>query len=167
MMIVLFCGFHVLSVGVYAIPVERSAHPFRSMIPFVAPYILVTSQWQAWNLFAPDPLRRIVAYRIETRVDDGWHEVARLDESTLKWWRRERQLKILSRAFDAESPAFESRLADRILQSFCQKAALPHLATIRTVRQVSVIPATLRDANGAGGWVPPFTRATGLVTSCR
>ena len=64
------------------------------------PYIQSLSQWQRWDIFAPDPLRRESAYRLEKRVRGKWVVAAVLDRASLPWYERAKQLKTLTRLED-------------------------------------------------------------------
>src|SRR5687768_11713294 len=85
--IISFVLWHMFAVVVYALPHDaddRLNTWIRSELkPIVRPYILLTSQWQQWNLFSPDPLRRVTAYDIQRNDREGWTTIKVIDWNTL------------------------------------------------------------------------------------
>ena len=64
-----FVLWHAFAVLVYSVP-RVAADPIstwtrRRLVPVVGPYMFLTSQWQLWNLFAPDPTRLVTIDRID------------------------------------------------------------------------------------------------------
>ncbi len=61
------------------------------------PYILWTSQWQKWDIFSPDPLRRVSSYAIEVRQGERWVAIRNIDTNSLPWYAHAKELKLLGR----------------------------------------------------------------------
>lgn len=145
--IILFCFWHMAAVGLYALP-DASQAPIvqllRDRFQWVArPYILLTSQWQQWNLFSPDPLRRIVTYGIEADRGASWERILTIEPETYSTFRHASQFKFLARFL--EGGASSSRLVVRFLEKQCEELNLASGTHVRLVYLVSVIPLPPRS----------------------
>lgn len=129
----------MLAVGVYSVP-ETSQHlpVVRTLLPIVSPYMLVTTQWQRWNLFGPDPLRRVTQYRIEVETDGVWTPVTTLTPATIPWWRRGDELKIL-RQLEQGNETIDP-IRQRYLQAYCRPLGIAALTRVRMIFRTRVIP---------------------------
>lgn len=141
--IVLFFLWHITAVGVYAIPQESQNPPSawlkRNILPNVAPYILLTGQWQQWNLFAPDPLRRVTYYRIEQWDGWIWRSIAELKPGIVPWWRHAAQFKVFERLLE-EGNTWKIPLRQRYVSFFCRDFSIPSGTPLRLVYLSYVIP---------------------------
>jgi len=121
-LIALFVLWHGFAIGTYTIPLD--AHdPFsegfrRTFLPLVRPYILLTSQWQQWNLFAPDPLRSVVTYEVQKRTALGWETLEKIEPGTYPWWRHAAQFKVFERILEARSEKKEP-LRRHFVSQYC------------------------------------------------
>ncbi len=61
------------------------------------PYVLSFSQWQKWDIFSPDPLRRSSLYSVDMLKDEGWQPLRTIDFNAVPWYDRAKELKILGR----------------------------------------------------------------------
>jgi hypothetical protein len=104
--------------------------------PWTRPYILLTSQWQQWNLFSPDPLRRISQYHVEQSINENWHTILSIDAS-LPYPRRAGMTKTLRRLEDRGS---NDALTQRFLALVCRDKGIPEGMTVRLQRTYSVLP---------------------------
>lgn len=119
----LFCVWHMAAVAAYSLPNYAPAPVWkaREAIVYVTrPYILLTSQWQKWNLFSPDPLRRVIAFHIERKnKDDTWEEIDVIGPDTA-WWHKATELKTIRRMEESEGGSNLLALRERYLQSYCK-----------------------------------------------
>ena len=122
--IILFCLYHVMAVGLFSMPTDdKRMEPLRqAVLPYIRPYLLTTSQWQQWNLFAPDPLRRVTEFAIEKRQGNAWVLSKSLTPKTLPWWGDTDELKLLRRLEDG-GDAF-APLRRRYLEMHCHEENL-------------------------------------------
>lgn len=130
------------------------------------PYMLITSQWQQWNLFAPDPLRRVMRYVIQMRVDERWKTIALLDERTIPWWRDGDELKMLRRLEEGKDYWYPVRA--RYLEQFCKEAQLTPGTPLRMVYDSYVIPKEdfPMPLSWWRQWKPQWKRALGAKAVC-
>ncbi len=110
---------------------------FKNVVnPWTRPYILLTGQWQQWNLFSPDPLRRISQYRVDQSINETWHTVLAIDAS-LPYPRRAGMTKTLRRIEDRGS---NDALTQRFLALVCRDKGIPEGMKVRLQRRYSVLP---------------------------
>ncbi len=138
-LVVLFCIFHCAAVAIYLTP--RPASPLLSSIytrvwNLTGPYILSFSQWQAWNIFSPDPLRKSTVYRIDRNIDDDWKPPVLLDYDHLSWMERAKTFKVLERLESGSEILIEPYLL-----SFCP--ANPAGTILRLTAVSRVLPIEL------------------------
>lgn len=140
--IVLFCLFHMAAVAAYAAP-DYTPEPLLSLkediVEISRPYILMTSQWQKWNLFSPDPLRRIVSFHIDKELKDGsWEEIKIVGPGNVEWWHRATELKVIRRMEESEGGGNLQALRERYVLEQCKD--LPDGTKLRLRRLYYVIP---------------------------
>lgn len=166
--IVLFCLWQMFAVAVYAIPREAMDNFSIAMrtllIPVVTPYMLATSQWQLWNLFSPDPLRRVDYERIEAFRHGAWFPVATISPNDYSIWRHATYSKLFANVFNE----FDKSLSPaqiRLMQLLaCKPYDLPAGTMIRLVYEYYVIPPGLKDWST---WKPTVTgNLSGPQTVC-
>ena len=125
---------------------SKALRPLQS---FVRPYVLLTSQWQQWNLFSPDPLRRIVTYRMEKEEIKGWSTVETFDAGTYSVFRQASEFKFLGRLL--EGGQTQLPLVANFLQQECTAKMLPLGTHVRLVYLSSVI-ALPQHPFSLSGW---------------
>jgi hypothetical protein len=170
--VVVFCLWHMMAVLVYALPGGSKAATLpavQRIARAVSPYILMTSQWQQWNLFSPDPLRRVTSYVIERQQGDVWKTVLDLHTGTLPWWRHAAQFKMLGSLLDGNTESdLQHRTAERYLQLKCREYALPDASGVRLSYRVYVIPVF--DVSMSMDWwlnyTPEESTYVGHETTC-
>ncbi len=149
-LIVLFCIWHAVAIAVYTFPVQATGvivDTLRTRVtPIVQPYLLLTSQWQMWELFSPDPMRRISRYRIDARtVEYGWQTLKVLDAKTTSFGFADD----FSYLQQMEEPGEgKEELRARVLASFCKPLGLPEGAFVALIVEYLIIPDTVPE----GGW---------------
>lgn len=138
--IILFCLFHITAVASYSISTDWNIVPltfFREQtLPWVRGYLLATSQWQQWNLFSPDPLRRVSRYRVQWENNDELQEEPWLDEE-LSYHRKANLTKMLRRL---EEQQHNAPMLLRFLALACRERQLPPGTMIRLERSYTILP---------------------------
>lgn len=134
-LIVAFCLWHMTGVALYVIPGSMRAHSplIGAVRSLTDPYVLMTSQWQQWNIFSPDPLRRVSTFRVESTVD-GVVGPTIVDSEQLSMWRQAKELKVLYRLEEEWASARETYLL-----SLCGDTH----AELQLLRRYKVLPADL------------------------
>ena len=161
--IAVFCLYHMFAVAVYSVSgtqddaLMRGMHrlcvrlqwcsantPYRppryisgTLTQYVRPYVLSTSQWQRWNLFSPDPLRRIEVTMLDRQEGDQWLTYDTVSADTVAWHRRAYILKTFRRLNDEDR---DEPLRERHLALSCQRFAFSEGTPVRYRRMYYVIP---------------------------
>lgn len=104
------------------------------------PYMLLTGQWQRWNMFAPDPETRVARYALEHRVAGmgAWETLETADPARLPGTRRPSSLKLMADLL-ASLPRTEP-VVRRLLDRACTAHGLPPGRPVRFVEWVSSLP---------------------------
>lgn len=166
-----FVVWHAFAVAIYTIPRDSkdkySALVKEKVLPRVTPYMLATSQWQLWNLFSPDPLRRVTYYHIQAETNSAWRDVMTLKPKTFSIWRHAARFKLLGNTFNE----FEDKvkpLGVRYLQRMCETENLADGTPIRLVYEYFVIPLNEKPMGVAWWrqWQPEVKTYEGLSTAC-
>lgn len=166
-----FIAWHMFAVLVYSIPREaRDMYAVLSrdvLLDVVTPYMYATSQWQLWNMFSPDPLRRVTFYRIETEANDQWYKRTTMQPGTFSIWRHATRFKMLGNLLN-ESDEPQSRLAGRMLHLLCKEYGLQKGTGIRLVYEYYMIPQHQERASAAwwNAWKPDTYSYVGFTTHC-
>jgi hypothetical protein len=160
--VILFCLWHMTAVAVYSLPVEAqdpvSALLKRVVTPVVSPYLLVTSQWQQWNMFSPEPLHREGEYRIELYRDGAWTPLTTITSATVPWWRHGGELKMI-RYLEDGFPWLRSQY----LLSLCRPLGLGPNDVIRLVVRTDMMPL---GPPSWSDWQPSWTETPTGGVSC-
>lgn len=167
--IVAFCLWHMCAVLIYTVP-RIAEDPFATLakerlIPRITPYLLVTSQWQLWDLFSPDPMRRITVYDIQAKQNGIWTTVEHIAPGSYPWWEHAARFKLLLNTLDEFNVRKEVRL--KFLQLQCRDHALVADTPIRLQMTYYVIPIPQR---GERTWwkkpLPSMKTYTAIDTLC-
>ncbi len=110
----------------------------QKMRSFVTPYILLTSQWQEWNIFSPNPVQRVGLYALSMTLDDRIIEIKKLDPASLAWHHRTREIKILERVAGGWSVLQQS-----YLRSQCKNVPIAKGKTIHLKEVAFTLPFEL------------------------
>ncbi len=116
-------------------PIDKSYDHFYRW--GVRPYVLLTSQWQRWNLFSPDPLRRVTNIYIERMNSDSWVEAVVFRGDTVPWYKQAKELKLLGRI---DSSYREDVFKKRYMQDVCNQNLWSQETTLRWRKEFYVIP---------------------------
>ena len=141
--IVAFCLWHMFAVAVYSLPLDVQDPSFvrvrESLRPIVMPYLFATSQWQQWNLFSPDPLRRVTSYvlQVKEKTTGDWKDFAVINRKTVPWSALSRELKLLG---NLEGGDGYIPIRKAVLQTYCKTLNLPAGTPIRLAYDQYVLP---------------------------
>ncbi|OGJ70237.1 hypothetical protein A3G69_02140 [Candidatus Peribacteria bacterium RIFCSPLOWO2_12_FULL_53_10] len=166
--IILCCVFHMTAIAAYSVSTDWGIGPLtfvrEKTVPWVRGYLLMTSQWQQWNLFSPDPLRRVSRYRVQSQVDGEWQESAWLDEG-VSYHRKANLTKTLRRM---EEHGHNAPMLLRFLALACMERGLPPGTMIRLERAYYVLPKPEQPLSRRewGAYEPKWTSDTMAETSC-
>ncbi len=139
-------------------------HWLDSKREIITPYVQMTSQWQRWNLFSPDPLRRVTYMSVEYRNGRNWVTIKEIDEYHLSWWQRAPELKIIRRMEEDGMTA----LQERYLHDICRTQHLPEGSLLRLQRRSMVIPnnETPQTTQWWNDWQPEWYYDQLVETAC-
>lgn len=167
-----FCVWHMTAVALYSIPGDAkdriSTWLRENATPRIANYMLITSQWQQWNLFSPNPLRRVIFYRIETlNAQNNWAYVASVNDHTYRPWRHSSRFKLLGQALEENTNRPE--LAERAAQVLCNDFRMEDGAKIRIWRDLTIVPYKYPSPSKAwwDSWIPQFESSLAIETVCQ
>lgn len=118
----------------------------------------MTSQWQRWNLFSPDPLRRVVEMDIEQNINGRWIIVHTINEHHVSWWQRAPELKIMRRMEDDD----KLPLREQYVQNYCHTHRLVPGTHMRMIKRWFVIP---KDAQWST-WKPEWNQKIDFDLYC-
>ena len=166
-----FVLWHAFAVLVYSVP-RVAADPIstwtrRHLVPVVGPYMFLTSQWQLWDMFAPDPTRLVSAYRIEVEAGDRWRELTTVEPGTYSIWRHAARFKLFGNVLRDGVPV-NRPAAERFLQLICAERNVPAGTAIRLTYLHYLIPAHARRESRAWwrAWRPLPVLRPATRTSC-
>lgn len=132
-----FCLWHMFAVAVYLLPAD-SLEPMKTMRGLSVPYVLALSQWQKWDIFSPNPLRRNSVYIVERDAGDRFETAMIMDFQHLAWYERAKELKVLGRLQDSWK-----KLASQYLLSLCPRIPDSSGTQIRLLVSTSILPKDL------------------------
>lgn len=165
--IALFVVFHISATFMYSlyhvegVPVLEWLFEKRS---YIRPYVLATSQWQRWNLFSPDPLRRVIEMEFDQKIDGNWVNVFTLNEHNVTWFQRAPELKIMRRMEEENMRP----LQEQYMFDFCRRHRIPGGTEMRLRKRWHVIPRhdTTQSEEWWNAWEPYWQETELLQTSC-
>lgn len=135
-LIIIFCLWHMFAVAGYLLPTkDTSFDPLRQI---AVPYVLSLSQWQKWDIFSPNPLRRNSVYIIERNAGDRFEKAMIMDFVHLSWRERAKELKILGRLQDSWKTLLPSYLL-----SLCRRTADARGTDVRLLVHTTILPSDL------------------------
>ena len=139
-LIIAFCLYHMTAVAAYSVStnwrIALLTYMREKTLPYVRGYTLMTSQWQQWNLFSPDPIRRVSRYRIGWEMNGKQVEGHWIDEG-LSYHHSANIMKTLRRL---EEHPHNDPLLLRFLALTCRNMVLPAGTPIHLERHYYVLP---------------------------
>lgn len=169
--LVLFLLWHMAAVFIYSIPREANDTYAKwareELLPGVTPYMFATSQWQLWNIFSPDPLRRVTAYRIEVREGTTWKELTTIEPYAYSFFRHAPHMKMMGNLLDEFSDN-RAPYAGRFLQLTCLEYKVESQTPIRLVYRWYVLPLLKEPMTKSwwAEWQPTTTDTVGFTITC-
>jgi hypothetical protein len=169
--LVIFFLWHMFSVAVYSIPRDAkdafSQWSRFDLLPLVTPYMYITSQWQLWNIFAPDPLRRVTTYRTEIRRDNGWVQLEAVGPDSFSIFRHATRIKLMGNMLDEFSDN-RAAIAGRYLHLLCSEHNVPSGTPMRLWYDVYILPFLTepQTARWWREWQPEYSSTLGFSTTC-
>lgn len=162
---------HMAAVLLYAVPWGANDAPTRwirlNLSAKVHPYILSTSQWQQWNLFSPDPLRRVSHYIVQYSRNGTWITLRHYQPGMYPWWRHSNRFKLYGEFLDAQGDGYKP-IVDHLLHRICATEELEPGTRIHVFRSAYVIPMHLKPESAAWwkGWKPEYIELAPVETTC-
>ena len=167
--IVLFCLWQAGALFVHTLPPAAAGTiptALRTHVsPITDPYILFTGQWQNWDLFSPDPMRRISRYRIEALLENTWTTLTILEPSTARFWRRSGEFSYPLQLEDSGA----TELFTRYLRSLCAPLGLKEGTPVALVVEYAILPESPLGNDWArwrGDMTHGWDQWTAAVTPC-
>ncbi len=144
---------HMVAVLAFSIP-SAATGPLVTYLrdtvnPRLAPYLLLTSQWQEWNLFAPDPQRQVRTFSVDAEDGVRWKTMASLGAGAFPWWRHATYAKLLPAALAKERLDYDV-FRERFLQILCHDLGLAPNTMVRLRENTEIIPYT--DTHQTDAW---------------
>lgn len=159
----------MFAVAAYSIPLNAK-EPLvvaarERLRPMVMPYLFTTSQWQQWNLFSPDPLRRVTSYILQIEKEGTWTDFAVINRKTVPWSALSRELKLLNNIEGGEN---FMPVRQAILQNYCRTLGLPAGTPLRLVFESYVLPQPPSPPSRAfwQTYIPEVTRTPDVDIRC-
>ncbi len=131
------CLWHMFAIAAYLLPTNMEGM-LGNMRQLSAPYVLNLSQWQKWDIFSPNPLRRNSVYRIERNAGDRWETAMTIDFDHVPWHERAKELKVLGRLQDSWKVLLPDYLA-----SLCPRIPGGPGTDVRLLVATTILPSNL------------------------
>ena len=169
--IIFFCLWHMSAVAIYTIPREStdrvSIWAREKLLPKVTPYMLQTSQWQLWNLFAPNPLRRVTYYALDTWENGAWQEHTVIRPGTYPFWSHAWHFKMLLALWE-ENRVDLLPVSEHLAQLQCERFGIAPGQRMRLRYEITVVPYFPAPVGIAAWkqWQPQWENITALETTC-
>lgn len=163
------CAWHMWAVLLFALPGGKSQtidDAKGAFDPLMRPYILSLSQWQQWNLFSPDPLRRITTYRID-RIDAPPGTLAHIGPSTFPRHTHSTWFKYFTSLIDDDSDRLRA-VQERYLAWTCARLGVEPGTRVALTLERRVLPKH-RTVQSVSWWRSadfPVTYATVADIAC-
>lgn len=171
LVLVLVLIWHMFAVAIYSIPRDAkdvfATWTRIDLLPTVTPYMYATSQWQLWNIFAPDPLRRVTSYRIEIQKNGVWEPLITIGPDSYSIFRHATRMKLMGNMLD-EFSNNRAAIAGRFLTLLCSEHNVPSGTSIRLTYDFYVLPYLTQPqtAEWWSNWQPQYNSNIGFTTTC-
>jgi|GEM_PF-4025706 len=164
-----FVVWHALAVGIAALPTSAkdpiSAWLRTQVGRYTVPYVSLTSQWQYWEFFSPDPKRRFQWYMIEREEHPKfWIPVDRITPDSFPWWSSTNEIRILDTIADLN--VGRKGLQPTYLRDACRRYELSEDTRIRLVLAYLVLPERVADLTSQTMADLPLYQAIGEPFTC-
>ena len=137
-----FCLWHMFAIAVYAIPTvaqdQVALFIKKNIQPVVIPYLLATSQWQQWNLFSPDPMRRVSTYTLVADIAGERRAVHAVTPTSSRWWQTQDDITSIRRFEEVGESALP--ILERFTAEYCRPLNLPLGTPLRFVISSAELP---------------------------
>lgn len=156
------------TVAIYSIPTDGNgiAQTVRfKLLPIIRPYILTLSQWQQWNLFSPNPLRRVTTFHLDVQQGTTWVPLKSFDPRQESAWNKDTYMLKALITFDSNDELYNSSLL-ALMRSYCISDLIPQGTTLRMRRDYYIVP---HDKEPVSEWLkgPPASESKpDLLTRC-
>lgn len=132
------------------------------------PYTLITSQWQKWTLFAPDPLRRVNSYAIEVQKDGQWQRLTEINAHTATLWNSAVHLKTIRRLEQSSNRERNKPIRESYLQQACNTYGLEAGTSLQLRIEYFVIPKHEfpKSVQWWRNWKPQWSSFIDATTTC-
>lgn len=151
-LIIVFCCFHVVAVAAMTYPGELETEAIgrvrNTVRQYTDRYLNWTSQWQYWNLFAPNPTNWITEHRIEMFDGREWKTVQLIGGHTLSVWHRSDELKIQQRIEEDDGQT----MRERYLSDACARAGVPPGTLSRLILRTNTLTRDEPIPRLGGDW---------------
>jgi hypothetical protein len=168
-----FFFWHAAAIAIYAIPLNTAdplMRPLRSRsMSVIAPYVLSSGQWQQWNLFSPDPLRRVTRYRIEARADGGeWQALQELNPQDYNPLRHANYAKMFIGILEEDQETYKTAVARHFLLRHCASRELASGTSLRMAYIYYIVPRPISftDAMRPAPWPPMYFQRESDTAYC-
>ncbi len=141
--VIAFCLWHSAAIALYLLPtitIPLIGPVIGEAKAVTKPYVLSLSQWQSWDIFSPDPLRRSSVYRIEQNNHGKWTPVKSISYDSIGPLQRAKEIKILERLEDNWQ-----RLIPSYLRQMCTEIRQSEGSALRLVARSQILPRTLNQ----------------------
>ncbi len=168
--IVLFCLWQMAAIAIWAQPTNffnsKTLRWMQNKIPYVLPYILVTSQWQHWNLFPVSPSVAVNEEFLEKQDENGrWTIVRTIDGNSLGFFEQGNEVVLMFRM------TFEGLVVARepYMQDFCRSQHLRPGTSVRIRRRFAPVPPHLvpQSVDWWRSWKPVWSDVIDFSTICK
>lgn len=169
--IVAFVVWHMFAVAFYSIPREAkdafSQWTRADILPMISPYMYITSQWQLWNIFSPDPLRRVTTYRMEVRESNTWRELVTIGPDSYSFFRHATRMKLMGNMLD-EFADNRRPIAGRYLMLLCEEHGIEAGTPVRLHYDAYVLPLLTKPETPQwwSTWQRAYESRVGFTITC-
>jgi hypothetical protein len=126
----------------------------------------VSSQWQQWNLFSPDPLRRVTEYYIDSRDGDTWTQRMNISNSSIGYFRVADEMTIIRKFEELGQPLYP--VFSQYLAAYCTPLGIKDGTDIRLRYRYAVLPKVNpgERLDWWNEWKPDWVEAIGPMIRC-
>ena len=167
--IVLFCLWHMAAILINARPTNVEQLNILTLLarqePYVRPYILLTSQWQHWNIFAQSTSLAMTETHIEKLSDGEWSTVRIIDRTHPGLFRHSPENVSINHLMNDGVEA----LKEPYLQDVCRTEHLQTGTQVRIRKRFAFFPshAGQQSIGWWRAWQPAWSEMIVANSSCK